>query len=179
MRCNHCGRCCTSEGIQINVTIGDIWRIANYLNIPIARLFPEKISLNSFKDPRTKETELDLGLNIPCRFRKDNRCSIYPARPLNCRLFPYWVIAAIDEKDLSTVLKGHKCSYSIKDKERYKAYSKQLGNILLEEDKLFNIKGRKLDKETILEMEKIMMKNLDQLASNKENIEKAEKLLRS
>ncbi len=177
MKCAHCGKCCTSKGIQINVTIGDIWRIASHLDIPIARLFPENIALNPFKDPGTKEIEMDLGLNIPCRFRKENRCSIYPVRPLNCRLFPYWVIASVDEKDLPTVLKGHKCSYEIKNKEKYKAYSKQLGNILLEEDNLFSIKDEKLGKDMVQEIEKAIMSNLDQLASNKEKIEQAERSL--
>ena len=56
MKCNHCGVCCgVDERIQVNLTIGDIYRIAEFLKIPISKLFEEHIGLMPFYDPKNPE----------------------------------------------------------------------------------------------------------------------------
>jgi len=34
-------------------------------------------------------------IKLPCKFHKNNRCSIYSSRPINCRLFPFIVYNGI------------------------------------------------------------------------------------
>ena len=142
MECNHCGLCCKDPCTQINITIGDIWRISSHLKMPVEELFKEHISINPFGDPDLIHYELDLGLNIPCKFRVDERCSIYPARPLNCRLFPYWILAEAPYEKLTEILEEHRCSYDTLRKKDYKEYKDIIGQILLEESRLFEIKKK-------------------------------------
>ncbi|MBW2977336.1 YkgJ family cysteine cluster protein [Candidatus Woesearchaeota archaeon] len=150
MKCNHCGLCCRDPLTQINVTVGDIWRIVDFLKVDIDSLF-DKIGLNPFREPEDEDVyEIDLGLNLPCKFRVDERCSIYPVRPLNCRLFPQWVLTkATNPKE---VLTDHKCDYDSSKREDYKKYVDEIGKMLIQESQFYelfkkiNVKGLIKDK---------------------------------
>jgi len=142
MECNHCGLCCRDPCTQINVTIGDLARIADFLNIDVEELFKEKIGINPFADPDLMHYDLDFGLNLPCKFRINEKCSIYPARPLNCRLFPYWILAEAPCSKLNEILSEHKCSYDITRKKDYEKYKDIVADILLEESEMFEIKKK-------------------------------------
>lgn len=142
MKCNHCGLCCTDPCTQVNLTIGDISRISDYIKLPIEELFKEYIDLNPFGDSDLKHYDLDLGLNKPCKFRIDEKCSIYPTRPLNCRIFPYWILAEAPLARLREILADHKCAYDIFKKKEYKKYKDILGEIILKEAKWFEMKRK-------------------------------------
>jgi len=154
MKCNHCGLCCRDPVTQINLTIGDIQRIADFLKVDVEELFKDKIGLNPFKEPNFENTyDIDLGLNLPCKFRKNNKCTIYKARPLNCRLFPQWILAEAPNDKIKQILgKDHKCEYDLSKKEQYKEYTQAVGNILFQEAEFYelfkkiNIKGLIKDK---------------------------------
>jgi Fe-S-cluster containining protein len=186
------------------VTIGDIWRIADFLKQDVEELFKEKIGLNPFREPEFENVyNIDLGLNLPCRFRENNRCTIYPARPLNCRLFPQWVLGNLPDEKIKGLLKEHKCRYDLCKKKEYKKYSDAGGAILLEESKFYeifkkiNIKGlfeaqgknlREKEYNTVQELRKMfkdhvkideikqsIKKNLDKIKENKKRLENIEK----
>lgn len=144
MKCNHCGLCCRDPCTQIAITIGDIWRIADYLKVPVEELFKERFGINPFADPDLVHYSLDLGLNLPCKFRENERCSIYPAKPLNCRLFPYWVLAEAPADRLKEILAEHRCSYDLARREDYKRYKDIVGGILLKESGFFEM-NKKID----------------------------------
>ena len=137
--CNHCGECCDNPAIQINISIADIIRIAKFLNLDIKDIMP-KFGIKAFPDPKNKNKfDYDIGLNKPCKFRKHNRCSIYPARPLNCRIFPYFILAKIKKENIRTVIDcSHKCSfdYNEEDRQKYRDYTEFIGNLILEEAKI-------------------------------------------
>jgi len=135
MECTHCGLCCKDACTQVNLTIGDIYRISDFLNKPIDELIPEFIDINPFGDPDLIHYDLDIGLNNPCKFRKDGKCSIYEARPLNCRIFPYWILARAPPEQLTEILSEHGCRYDITLKKDYAKYSQILGDIILQESK--------------------------------------------
>ncbi|RZA09338.1 MAG: YkgJ family cysteine cluster protein [Proteobacteria bacterium] len=83
--CQGSGRCCVSrDGYgYVYVTLEDRRRFAKFFNL----------SLREF----TKEyCEKDDGIwkirdfTSACRFLKENRCSVYEARPTQCRTWPFW-----------------------------------------------------------------------------------------
>ena len=111
--CKHCGQCCIDECTQINLSIADIVRIAKFLNVGIGELIP-KIGFKPFANPEnTNEFDYELRRNIPCMFRDGEKCKIYPARPLNCRIFPYFFLP--DTAREAKILKHFaECPYVVK-----------------------------------------------------------------
>lgn len=134
--CNHCGKCCTELTTPINLTLGDILRISKKINKPIKELFQEVIDFNPFQIEEGIY-EFEPGLNKPCKFHKDERCLIYNVRPLNCRIFPFWLLKAPDE----AIDKTYGCLPSIielkKDpNKKYLEYGKKISKIIMEESEL-------------------------------------------
>ena len=85
--------------------------------------------------------DLELGLNMPCKFRINKKCSIYKARPLNCRLFPYWILANPQKEGYKAYIdRSHKCimdyEEDISTKERYRKYKGVIGKIILAESSI-------------------------------------------
>lgn len=84
-KCTGCGACCTGSPGYVFLTEHDEKRIANFLKISIpefqkkfTRIFMGRRSLN--EDPK----------NFDCIFLKNNQCSLYEARPKQCRTYPFW-----------------------------------------------------------------------------------------
>ena len=96
-KCTGCGECCRWTG-SVLLTDGDISRLASQLEIPEqafienhTRLAPNRIQLALLDHE-----------DGSCAFLKDNRCTVYEARPEQCRSFPFaWSVAegcpALDE----------------------------------------------------------------------------------
>jgi len=85
-QCTECGKCCTGQPGYVWVSEEEMQKIADHLQI-------------SLKDFKCRYTRLKGGryalLELPkrdhdCIFLKDNKCSIYPVRPKQCRTFPWW-----------------------------------------------------------------------------------------
>lgn len=97
IQCSGCGTCCTLPIVP--VTDSDLRRLVKATGKPAA-------SLVKFYTPAEMEFDRDaevwikfnygkraMGLrrkNEKCMFLDDNnRCSVYPSRPMTCRTFPY------------------------------------------------------------------------------------------
>jgi len=138
-KCVNCGKCCSAFYAQINITVGDLIRISNFLEKPINYILKNFVGINPFGDPENPTNfSYELGINMPCMLRKNERCAIYKARPLNCRLFPYWILVqtfVFNKKEM--VDKSYKCMNNLKlnadNIKRYSDYSKIVGNILIQE----------------------------------------------
>ncbi len=82
--CMRCGACCTGEPGIIRVTEAEIMRIADWLKRPFGEIFQESVE------------RIAQGYGIrerpdgACMFWRDTGCGIYPVRPLQCRLYPFW-----------------------------------------------------------------------------------------
>lgn len=76
--CTACGKCCYSKKIQLNPY--EIARMASHLGIGTGEF------LSRYVEPETpflKRREDDA-----CIFLSTDGCTVYPARPLACRLYP-------------------------------------------------------------------------------------------
>lgn len=85
--CQGSGKCCTSHGEYgfVFLTLKDRKRFADYLKIT-TREFTKKYcdkyhgAFHLKEDPK----------NPDCLFLKNKRCSVYEARPAQCRTWPFW-----------------------------------------------------------------------------------------
>jgi Fe-S-cluster containining protein len=78
-----CTKCCEQQGF-VYLTEEDIPRLAEYLGVSQA-VFEQRYvyrtkNLQRLRVPRGKQ----------CPFLNDGGCSVHPAKPLQCRAFPYW-----------------------------------------------------------------------------------------
>jgi len=104
------------------------------LAVTVAELFKNRLVVFSpFFNPETGYYDIELGLSKPCKLRKDGRCSLYACRPLNCRMFPYWLLATGQDFDMFC-FSGTKPSKAAR--ARYKRYTKALGAVLMSEAKV-------------------------------------------
>jgi Fe-S-cluster containining protein len=104
----------------------------------VKQLFEDNIiGFMPFFDTETNDAyDVEIGLVKPCRLHTAKRCSAYPARPLNCRIFPFFLIARFPKEALSKIFNpSYDCIHGIdlseKEKEKYKNYSKKIGDMLL------------------------------------------------
>jgi Fe-S-cluster containining protein len=78
-----CTACCEQKGF-VYLTEDDIPRAAQFLGITAA----------AFERKYVFRTQNRRRLRVPrdsqCSFLRDGGCSIHPAKPTQCRIFPYW-----------------------------------------------------------------------------------------
>jgi len=84
-KCTGCGACCTGSPGYVWLEDEDIERLQAHLNISkdellkkYCRKLGDRYSL--IEDDKTYD----------CTFLKDNKCSLYGARPKQCRTYPFW-----------------------------------------------------------------------------------------
>ncbi len=78
-----CTRCCDREG-YVYLTEDDLRRAAKFAGMAAAAFEAKYVyrtrHLLRFRKPRDRQ----------CPFLLDNGCSIHPAKPTQCRTFPFW-----------------------------------------------------------------------------------------
>lgn len=114
--CTGCGNCCSGSPGYVWVNEQEVEAIAEYLKIPIDKF--RKTYLRQ-KEGRFALVELKYK-NYDCIFLKDNKCSIYPVRPVQCRTYPWW-IANLSSKEAwenaAKTCEGMHCKSPIVPKE--------------------------------------------------------------
>ena len=88
--CIECGRCCSGPGAgYIWVTRPEIELISDFLKIPIGQL-----RKNYLKRVGLRTSIIEQPVTRDCAFLQEvngeRRCTIYPVRPSQCRLWPFW-----------------------------------------------------------------------------------------
>ncbi|MCB2144924.1 MAG: YkgJ family cysteine cluster protein [Deltaproteobacteria bacterium] len=81
--CRRCGDCCTGDPGIVRVNEREIECIAAYLGTPISAVV--ETFIYSWEDGHSIKEASDGR----CLFFEDG-CRIYPARPTQCRTFPFW-----------------------------------------------------------------------------------------
>ena len=86
-KCQGSSNCCVSRGSYGYVYLSkkDLINIAKYLNVSI-NLFKKKYCEYSDGYLHLKE----ININGNCQFLENKKCSIYTARPIQCRTWPFW-----------------------------------------------------------------------------------------
>ena len=78
-----CTACCEQKGF-VYLTEDDLARAAHFLGMTPA----------AFENQYVYRTKNRLRLRVPresqCNFLRDGGCSIHPAKPTQCRIFPFW-----------------------------------------------------------------------------------------
>lgn len=91
-KCTGCGKCCTGSPGYVFLGESDLHRLSSHLSL----------SLESFISRYVRRVDNRLSLidrpgSDHCIFLKDKQCSVYEARPIQCRTFPWWVDQIRDE----------------------------------------------------------------------------------
>ena len=78
-----CTECCRQKGF-VYLTEADLARAAEFLGM----------SADAFEKRYVYRTSRKMRLRVPraanCPFLLENGCSIHPAKPAQCRVFPFW-----------------------------------------------------------------------------------------
>lgn len=96
--CTACANCCTV--LQPLITKKDIKRIIRALNTSGEEFTKEYIEINMDGDPVLKD--------MPCRFLVNNKCTLYPYRPYDCRSYPH-----LHKREFTYRLLGVICNYAV------------------------------------------------------------------
>ena len=85
-RCTQCGNCCTGQPGFVWVDDQELQQIADYLGCSIG-----EVRLLHTRLARGRVSLVEFG-NGDCTFfdPQTRRCRIYPARPHQCRTWPFW-----------------------------------------------------------------------------------------
>lgn len=83
--CTACGKCCSGPG-EVYFTDEDLTRIYEYLKLDAKQAKQLKKKLIQYRRK---------GLHVhssgkTCLFLKNNQCTVYPVRPMQCSTFPFW-----------------------------------------------------------------------------------------
>ena len=88
--CNECeGKCCTGESGYIYVNKSEALSISTYLGIDIKQLVSKYLFKKGYKYS-IKENKIDDSYECVFYDKQNNGCTIYDARPIQCKTFPFW-----------------------------------------------------------------------------------------
>ena len=94
--CTRCQRCCRHQPGYVFLSQGDLEQLAAFLG-----LSPEEVRARYCREVQWGgATRLSLRerADYDCVFWGEGGCSVYPARPLQCRSFPFWASQLVDQE---------------------------------------------------------------------------------
>jgi len=83
--CTQCGRCCSGAAGYVWVTSAEISALAALLELPL-----DELGRRYLRRVGTRHALLENQATGDCVFLSDGRCSVYQARPAQCRSYPWW-----------------------------------------------------------------------------------------
>ena len=78
-----CTACCQQQGF-VYLTEPDVARAAAFLHMPAAEFERRYV----YRTRRLRR--LRVPRHAQCHFLREQGCSIHPAKPTQCRIFPFW-----------------------------------------------------------------------------------------
>ncbi len=104
-KCTGCGKCCTGAPGFVFVDEEEMTKMADFLALPLP-LFKRKFTRLRERRFALVEVKTDTPNEVSCVFLKDNKCSVYAARPKQCRTFPWWPENLSSEKSWELAAKN-------------------------------------------------------------------------
>jgi len=83
--CTECGKCCGGSPGYVWVNAREMEEMARFLNISL-----KEFKLKYVRRVGNRYSLLESKQTYNCVLLKDNKCSVYGARPTQCRTFPWW-----------------------------------------------------------------------------------------
>ncbi len=84
--CARCGKCCGGSPGYVFLKKEEAETIARFLKISLGKFYQDYARILSDGRLSLKETLVSYN----CIFLKDQKCQIYPVRPIQCQTFPWW-----------------------------------------------------------------------------------------
>ena len=82
--CKGCGKCCGGAPGYVWIDNTEITTISKHLKIE------EKDFIKKYTRRIVYRISLKEQDNYDCIFLRDNKCMIYPVRPIQCQSYPWW-----------------------------------------------------------------------------------------
>jgi Fe-S-cluster containining protein len=95
--CTRCSRCCRHTPGYVFLSSADLGRLAAAVALPrreFLRRFCRDVDLGLARRVSLKEKS-----NLDCILWENGGCSVYEARPLQCRSFPFWSACVASEEE--------------------------------------------------------------------------------
>jgi Fe-S-cluster containining protein len=93
-KCTGCGKCCTGSPGYVFLSRMDLDRLANHF-----QLTPEAFAQKYTRLVDGQYALLDRANSHDCVFLQDKKCTVYDARPTQCRTYPWWIHNLRDPSD--------------------------------------------------------------------------------
>jgi Fe-S-cluster containining protein len=87
-----CTECCRQKGF-VYLTPEDLMRMAEFTGMT-AKAFEKKYVYRT-----SRQMRLRVPQEATCPFLEEGGCSIHPAKPTQCRIFPFWPELANDKRE--------------------------------------------------------------------------------
>jgi len=84
--CTQCGNCCSGSSGSVYLSQADIARLAAHFEVAPGRFVRRYTHL-----VRGRRVLNDQASSSDCVFLRDNLCTVYEARPTQCRTYPWWL----------------------------------------------------------------------------------------
>ena len=91
--CTGCGKCCTGTSGSVNVSQPDLERLAGHFGTTAGAFVRRYTRMRN-----GRRVLKDRPGSNDCVFLNGKACSIYEARPTQCRTYPWW-IANIEDRE--------------------------------------------------------------------------------
>ncbi len=92
--CTRCGACCTGAPGYVWVDDNELAALANFLQMPVHEV--QGLYTRQLRQRRSLREKL----NNDCIFwDRDQGCTVYEARPQQCRTWPFWPGNVANEKE--------------------------------------------------------------------------------
>ncbi|MDF2577353.1 MAG: hypothetical protein K0S74_837 [Chlamydiales bacterium] len=89
-KCTQCGRCCTGSPGYVWLTEEEMQAMAKYLDMSLTQFTQRYVRKVNGRFSLLEYANQEEWGKYDCVFLKDNRCSIHPVRPKQCRTYPWW-----------------------------------------------------------------------------------------
>ena len=94
--CTRCQRCCRIDPGVVLLSQNDLDQLAAYLNLSereVRERYCRAVDMGGVTQLSLREQA-----NYDCVFWDEGGCSVYEARPLQCRSFPFWPAQLADQE---------------------------------------------------------------------------------